>query len=224
MKLNDQQLGIPETIYKGLSTDIEVQCTNPGMIAFATDLNKYGYRNDIEWIWGTGITEVSWNEITDKPDTFPPSSHTHSGTDIVSIVPSASDSDTLDGYHADHFSISGHNHDSRYYTETELATAGMSVVDWGNITNAPSFSGSGDSNWTKSGNDIQNNNTGNVGVGGTPTAKFEVFGAGKIRDAMIQNSLASGDTLLISSGWQMIVYGKYDAIGTIVCEGDLVIL
>ena len=32
---------------------------------------------------------------------------------------------------------STHTHDDRYYTETELATAGQAVVDWGNIANAP---------------------------------------------------------------------------------------
>ena len=32
---------------------------------------------------------------------------------------------------------STHNHDDRYYTETQLSTAGQAVVDWDNIANAP---------------------------------------------------------------------------------------
>lgn len=30
-----------------------------------------------------------------------------------------------------------HNHDNRYYTQTQLQTPGQSTVDWGNIANAP---------------------------------------------------------------------------------------
>ena len=36
-----------------------------------------------------------------------------------------------------------HTHDDRYYTETELATAGQAVVDWENVANSPAI-GSGD--------------------------------------------------------------------------------
>lgn len=32
----------------------------------------------------------------------------------------------------------GHNHDGRYYTETELQTSGSASVHWGNVTNKPS--------------------------------------------------------------------------------------
>lgn len=32
-----------------------------------------------------------------------------------------------------------HNHDTRYYTKTQLQTSGSAVVHWGNIVNAPSF-------------------------------------------------------------------------------------
>lgn len=36
-------------------------------------------------------------------------------------------------------SYDSHNHDSRYYTQTELSTSGQSSVHWNNITNEPSF-------------------------------------------------------------------------------------
>lgn len=32
-----------------------------------------------------------------------------------------------------------HNHDTRYYTQTQLSTSGQSTVNWGNISGAPSF-------------------------------------------------------------------------------------
>lgn len=35
--------------------------------------------------------------------------------------------------------ITLHNHDNRYYTQTQLQTSGQSAVHWGNITNAPAF-------------------------------------------------------------------------------------
>lgn len=36
-----------------------------------------------------------------------------------------------------------HDHDDRYYTETELSTEGQSSVHWGNLTNVPTLSGGG---------------------------------------------------------------------------------
>ncbi|RLI71079.1 hypothetical protein DRO97_10215 [Archaeoglobales archaeon] len=43
-----------------------------------------------------------WDNIPDKPSTFPPSSHTHPGSDITSQV---ADADKLDGKHATAFAL-----------------------------------------------------------------------------------------------------------------------
>ncbi|MCD6192653.1 MAG: hypothetical protein J7L26_04195 [Candidatus Aminicenantes bacterium] len=89
-------------------------------------------RADISDLWDTPF----WGNIPDKPSTFPPSSHTHPGSDITSQV---SDSDKVDGKHASEFASASHNHDSRYYTETELNTSGAGgAVHWNNVTNKPS--------------------------------------------------------------------------------------
>jgi hypothetical protein len=47
-------------------------------------------------------------------------SHTHGGGDITSQV---SDADTVDSFHASAFAAAAHDHDSRYYTESEVDTA-----------------------------------------------------------------------------------------------------
>jgi hypothetical protein len=55
--------------------------------------------------------DITWDDVQNKPSTFPPSSH---------------------------------NHDERYYTETELQTSGQSQVHWDNVSNKPSLiTGSG---------------------------------------------------------------------------------
>lgn len=38
----------------------------------------------------------------------------------LTTVPSADNADTVDGQHASEFAASSHNHDSRYYTESEV--------------------------------------------------------------------------------------------------------
>ena len=52
-----------------------------------------------------------WESITGKPDSFPPSSHEHTISEITGLQ------DTLDGK-----ASSDHTHDDRYYTETEVDT------------------------------------------------------------------------------------------------------
>ena len=52
-----------------------------------------------------------WESITGKPDSFPPSSHGHTISEITGLQ------DTLDGK-----ASSDHTHDDRYYTETEVDT------------------------------------------------------------------------------------------------------
>ncbi len=56
----------------------------------------------------------------------------------------AMDSDSLGGLHSDSYSLVGHTHDDRYYTETELNTSdgsdpntGSNVVHWDNLNGVP---------------------------------------------------------------------------------------
>jgi hypothetical protein len=47
------------------------------------------------------------------------------------------DADLLDGQQASAFASASHNHDSRYYTETELQTGGSASVHWDNLATVP---------------------------------------------------------------------------------------
>jgi hypothetical protein len=56
----------------------------------------------------------------------------------------AMDSDSLGGLHSDSYSLVGHTHDDRYYTETELSTSdgsapntGLNAVHWDNLNGVP---------------------------------------------------------------------------------------
>jgi hypothetical protein len=126
MKINDQQFGRPQILYKATKAQIEATPNpQPGMIAFATDTNQIGIYTGGGWQWGTGggdmlkaiydtdndgvvdaAESVDWDGVQNKPSTYPPSSH---------------------------------NHDDRYYTEDELNTSGGGgQVHWNNVTTKPS--------------------------------------------------------------------------------------
>lgn len=52
MRLNDTQYAIPETIYKETKANIEaIASPAEGMIAYATDINKFGSHNGAGWDW-----------------------------------------------------------------------------------------------------------------------------------------------------------------------------
>lgn len=62
-----------------------------------------------QWVELGSVIEHKWDSITGKPSTFTPSAHTHAQSDITGLAASlAGKSDT------------GHTHDDRYYTETEI--------------------------------------------------------------------------------------------------------
>lgn len=62
-----------------------------------------------QWVELGSVVEHKWDSITGKPSTFTPSAHTHSQADITGLAASlAGKSDT------------GHTHDDRYYTESEV--------------------------------------------------------------------------------------------------------
>ena len=60
---------------------------------------------------GGGGGSTSWANITGKPSTFPPSSHTHTKAEITDFAHTHTKSQITDF---------AHNHDERYYTETEI--------------------------------------------------------------------------------------------------------
>ncbi len=81
MKTQDRQLGQPAQVYKNTKTNIEsLPSPQTGMVAYATDINQFGYYNGSGWEWHS----QDWNDITNKPSTFPPSSHNHAASDVTS--------------------------------------------------------------------------------------------------------------------------------------------
>lgn len=49
------------------------------------DGSKYTWKNESEISGGSTSTSVSWSDVTNKPSTFTPSSHTHSTSDISGL-------------------------------------------------------------------------------------------------------------------------------------------
>jgi hypothetical protein len=88
------------------------------------------------------------------------------------------------------FAPTAHEHDGRYYTESELSTSdgtdpnvGSNMVSWDNLTDVPAGFADGaddtgpgsDGDWTISGSDMYSSVSGNVGVGtSSPGAKLDV--------------------------------------------------
>ncbi|GIV66645.1 MAG: hypothetical protein KatS3mg047_1038 [Bellilinea sp.] len=116
MKINDQQFGRPQILYKATKTQIEAT-PNPqaGMIAFATDTNQIGIYTSGGWQWGTGggdmlkaiydtdndgvvdaAESVDWAGVQNKPTTYPPDSHNHAAGDVTSGVLDAARIPNLD--------------------------------------------------------------------------------------------------------------------------------
>lgn len=87
-------------------------------------------------VWLNDVEQLSYQDLIDyltkltKYDTldFNYISNEDSDTDVTGseIEQLTNGSDT-----------SLHNHDNRYYTQTQLSTSGQSIVDWGNIVNSP---------------------------------------------------------------------------------------
>jgi hypothetical protein len=68
-----------------------------------TQRSKYG---DGTTAWNTlpytvgnssGVGTIDWNSVQNKPATFPPSTHTHSLTDVTDVTASAAELNVLDG-------------------------------------------------------------------------------------------------------------------------------
>jgi predicted regulator of Ras-like GTPase activity (Roadblock/LC7/MglB family) len=71
----------------------------------------------------------SWSQIGDLPGTMWHSNNDGAGSGL--------DADTVDGLDSSGFAGASHDHDDRYYTETELQTSGSASVHWGNLTSKP---------------------------------------------------------------------------------------
>jgi len=118
-------------------------------------------------------------------------------TMIVAGAGSGLDADMVDGWHANGFADTSHNHDGRYYTEGELNAGGTinqagNPVDWTKLKNVPAGfadgvdnvgAGDGYSLDAADGSPtdvVYVNNDGNAGVGTTnPTlGKLQVMGSG----------------------------------------------
>lgn len=105
MKINDQQFGRPQILYKATKAQIEATPNpQPGMVAFATDTNQMGIYTSGGWQWGSGgdmlkavydtdnngvvdaAESVDWSGVQNKPTTYPPDSHNHAAGDVTSGV------------------------------------------------------------------------------------------------------------------------------------------
>ena len=101
------------------------------------------------------------------------------------------DADKLDGKDATEFADAAHNHDDRYYTETELNTSdgnppnqGSNRLSWDNLKDMPEGFADGVDNtgggggWLDDGTMVRlETSTDNVGIGtATPTAKLDIVG------------------------------------------------
>ncbi len=129
--------------------------------------------------------------------------------------------DSLGGTPADSFALANHNHDDRYFTETELSEPGTineasNPVDWTKLKNVPSgfadgvddVGGAGDGHSLDAADGspvdvVYVDNDGNVGIGTTsPDAKLEVNG-----DVMLpldgSLNFGSGSTRIYRSGSDM---------------------
>lgn len=81
----------PDTTLAAAKSHFDAQAPHPGHAVVNHDHD------------GIDSPNVPWNNVSGKPSTFPPSSHTHSGSDITSAVANASNSDKLDGVDATAF-------------------------------------------------------------------------------------------------------------------------
>ena len=91
------------------------------------------------------IPDTAWDDVTNKPRTYPPSFHTHNKSEVdlgnvdntadtvkrVAYAASAGDADTLDGKHASAFATASHSHSnyaSSSHTHNYLPLSGGTVT------------------------------------------------------------------------------------------------
>jgi hypothetical protein len=135
------------------------------------------------------------------------------------------DADLLDGLQAIAFASVSHDHDGRYYTESELNTSdgtdpnvGSNRVSWDNLTDVPAGFADGvdegagdDGDWTISGSDLYSSVSGDVGIGTTtPGAKLDVVGAAD-RAGEFKTDYLNADT--------HVVHAEFTGAGTVNAVG-----
>jgi hypothetical protein len=97
------------------------------------------------WAGLTGVPVYAsrwptWGEVTGKPSTFSPESHTHAWGDVTGVpaytIRWATWSEVTGKPST--FPPESHTHDTRYYTESELSTSGGGgQVHWDNLAGVP---------------------------------------------------------------------------------------
>lgn len=137
MRYRDSQQGSPQILYKNTKSILNSLIpSETGAIAFATDTRELGIYTSTGWQW------------------FSPSA---GSGDMLKSVYDPDNDNMVDyaeyAYSVDWDYINGkpstyppesHNHNSLYYTKTELNTSGAGgQVHWDNVTNKPPLSGSG---------------------------------------------------------------------------------
>jgi len=64
MRLDDTQLGRPETIYKDTQANIEALASPvEGMIAYATDTNQLGSYDGAAWTWYSAVPTGQYRQF-----------------------------------------------------------------------------------------------------------------------------------------------------------------
>jgi len=129
--------------------------------------------------------------------------------------------DKLDGLDSSEFAATGHLHDERYYTETELQTGGSANVHWNNLTSVPAgFAdgidniGAADTDWIISGSDMYSGVLGKVGIGvETPATKLHVYGnLCSDQQGDYDNYVEMGNSPVSGYGYGMIIRRFWPAI------------
>ncbi|MEM7130411.1 MAG: hypothetical protein AAF702_29065 [Chloroflexota bacterium] len=67
---------------------------------------------------------------------------------LADTASNANNADTLDGFDSADFAPVVHEHDSRYYTQDDLATSGSASIHWENIIDVPGDLANGDHGYT----------------------------------------------------------------------------
>lgn len=148
-----------------------VKVSDTGRMYYVVDESKLSSEAGYEVYTAGTATSVPWSGITGKPDMFTPSAHKHTTSDITNFPTSmrnpssmtirlnggtteGTNQFTYDGSAAKTINItasgigaaaSSHNHDDRYYTESEIDTklanisAGIPTsISWNDVTGKPS--------------------------------------------------------------------------------------
>ena len=90
------------------------------------------------------IGAITWDTLIGKPSTFPPSSHTHTTASITGLKTALASKSNTDHNHDTVYSKLGHNHDERYYTESEMDSKIKTIndkiayINWQTLTGKPS--------------------------------------------------------------------------------------